>query len=106
MMQQMMQPRNKLNANVEKLTTHQEDKGKGVVFPAQPEQNPRGQNYNSSASGSGHHEQAKVVTVLRSGRVLEKEERVEEEVGEEEEGTTEVPNKEESLEKETGEEPQ
>ena len=103
-----MQLMSKLNANVEKLTAHQEDKGKGVVFPAQPEQNPRGQNYNSSASGSGHHEQAKAVTVLRSGRIIEKEKRVEEErekLREEEEGTTDEPNKEESLRKETGEEP-
>ena len=90
----------KLNANVEKLTAHQEDKGKSVVFPAQPEQNPRGQNYNSSASGSGHHKQAKVVTVLRSGRVIENEKRVEEEkeeLREEEEGTTDKPNQEEIL---------
>ena len=79
MMQQMMQLMSKLNANVEKLTAHQEDKGKSVVFPAQPEQNPRGQNYNSSTSGSGHHEQAKAVTFLRSGRVIEKEKRVKEE---------------------------
>ena len=48
------------------------------------------------------------MTVLRSGRVIEKENRVEEEreeLREEEEGIIDEPNKEESLRKETGEEP-
>ena len=66
-------------------------------FQPKLEQNPRGQNYNSSASGSGHHEQAKSVTVLRSGRIIEKEKRVEEErdkLREEEEDTIDEPNKE------------
>ena len=97
----------KLNINVEKLTAHQEDKGKSVAFPTQPEQNPRGQNYNLSASRSGHHEQAKVVTVLRSGRVIEKEKRVEEEKEEqleEIEGTSNKLKKEEISRKKSGEE--
>ena len=97
----------KLNANVEKLTAHQEDKGKSVALPAQPEQNPRGQKYNSSASGSGHHEQAKAMTVLRIGRVIEKEKIIEEEKEEqmeEVEGTSDKPDKEEISRKESGKE--
>ena len=105
--QLMMQLMSKLNANVEKLTVHQKDLGKSVAFPAQPEQNPRGQNYNSSTSGSGHHEQAKAVTILRSGRVIEKEKRVEEEKEEqreEDDGTSDKPGKEEISRKESREE--
>ena len=56
----------KLNASVEKLAIQQEDWGNNV-FPAQPEQNPKGQYPGSSSSG---HEHAKAVTVLRSGKII------------------------------------
>jgi len=47
-----------------------QEKGK---FPSQPQQNPRGQyNANASSSGSQHMNQVKLVTTLRSGKVIEK----------------------------------
>ena len=67
-----MQLISKLNGNVERLTAHHEDKGKNVFFHAQPKPNPKGQNYNLSTPSTSHHEQAKAVTVLRSGKVVEK----------------------------------
>ena len=59
----------KLNASVETIAASQEEIRN--TFPAQPERNPRGQNLGST-SGCQRHEQAKAVTILRSGKTLER----------------------------------
>jgi hypothetical protein len=47
-----------------------QEKGK---FPSQPQQNPKGQyNANASSSEIQHMDQVKLVTTLRSGKVIEK----------------------------------
>jgi len=47
-----------------------QEKGK---FSSQPQQNPRGQyNANTSSSRSHHKDQVKLVTTLRSGKVIKK----------------------------------
>jgi virulence-associated protein VagC len=47
-----------------------QEKGK---FPSQPQQNPKGQyNANASSSGSQHMDQVKSVTIICSGKVIEK----------------------------------
>ena len=59
----------KLNASVEKMVASQEEIRN--AFPTQPERNPRGQNLGSTLEGQ-KHEQAKAVTILRSGKTLER----------------------------------
>ena len=71
MMQQMMQMLGKLNSNMEKRTASQE--GAQNTFPAQPDPNSRGQ-HPGSTSGGPQQEQAKAITVLRSGHAIGKEE--------------------------------
>ena len=57
----------KLNSNMERWNSAQE--GARNTFPAQPDPNPRGQQPGPS-SGGPHQEQAKAITVLRSGRTI------------------------------------
>ena len=64
-----MQLLSKLNASVEKMVTNQEETKN--TFLAQQERNPRGQNSDSSSGGT-KHKQANVVTILRSGKTLER----------------------------------
>ena len=58
----------KLNASVENMVASQEEIRN--TFPAQPERNPRGQNPESTMGGP-KHEHAKAITILRSGKTLE-----------------------------------
>ena len=69
MLQQMMQLMSKLNASVEKMVASQEEIRN--TFPAQPERNPRDQNPGSS-SREQKHKQEKAVTILWSGKTLER----------------------------------
>ena len=70
MMQQMMQMLGKLNSNIERWNAIQE--GARNTFPAQPDPNSRCQ-HPGSTSGRPQQEQAKAITVFRSGRAIGKE---------------------------------
>ena len=61
----------KLNSNMERWTASQE--GAWNTFATLPDPNARGQ-HPGSTSGGPQQEQAKAITVLRSGRAIRKEE--------------------------------
>ena len=68
----MIQAMGKLQTFMVRMSNQFDNKDRGT-FPAQPQANPRGQPPNGpSSSNYGNQEQAKAVTILRSGKIVGK----------------------------------
>ena len=65
--QSTLQAIDKLEMQMGQLATSLSEREKGK-FPSQPIANPRGQ---SDIGASSHHEQAKAITTLRSGKTID-----------------------------------